>query len=674
MAKIKNYDEMKRLFIFLVFLFASFISFAQTGTINNIRVSQQTDGSGMVDVYFDISGEHDTYTILLEVSFDGGENYIPVDGNFLEGDTKNVSPGSDKHIVWDGLASFPDTYSTETKVKIIANSKEWEQNIETGTLTDSRDDKTYKTVKIGDQWWMAENLAFLPEVSLPNQSSETEPNYYVYDYESTDVDAAQTTENYTTYGVLYNWPAAIEACPNGWHLPSDDEWEQLAQFISQEKGPFSKSGDDWYEVGKYLTNDSNSDDFKFSGLSGGYHYIDGVFYGIGKIGRWWSASENSTTNAWSRGVGYIYTNFDSYYFLGPAFYRHDNHKGYGLSVRCIRDSEQSSSKPSVETGNASEITQNTATLSGNVTSDGGAEVTERGFYWSTANEEPGEDDNVETAGAGLGEFSVTLTDLQTNTNYYFRAFATNAQGTATGSVLSFTTSEKQDIETGTLTDSRDNKTYKTVKIGDQWWMAENLAYLPSVSPSSKSSDIYPYYYVFHYQGTDVAAAKATYFYTNYGVLYNWAAAMDGAGSSSTNPSGIRGVCPSGWHLPSDDEWTKLENYLAENGYNYDETIGGGRAKIAKSLASTTGWNTHLNPGAIGNNLSLNNKSGFSALPGGYRSSSPGYPSMGFKGYWWSSEEFGFSGALLRALHYYNEFISRSNSSKALGCSIRCVKD
>jgi len=96
----------------------------------------------------------------------------------------------------------------------------------------------------------------------------------------------------------------------------------------------------------------------------------------------------------------------------------------------------------------------------------------------------------------------------------------------------------------------DNKNYTTVTLGSQIWMAENLAYLPAVSPSTISSNIEKYYYVYNYQGVDINEAKATSFFSTYGVLYNWPAAMNGHASSSANPSGVRGVCPDGWHLPS----------------------------------------------------------------------------------------------------------------------------
>jgi uncharacterized protein (TIGR02145 family) len=224
-------------------------------------------------------------------------------------------------------------------------------------------------------------------------------------------------------------------------------------------------------------------------------------------------------------------------------------------------------------------------------------------------------------------------------------------------------------------DLRDGNIYNTVKIGDQCWMAENLAYLPSVSPSSLGSETEPFYYVYDYQRRDVAAAKRHANYTTYGVLYNWPAAMAGAVSSDTNPSEVQGVCPAGWHLPSDAEWTQLEKFLITNGYNYDGTTIGN--KIAKSMAFTTHWYTNSSIGAIGNNLSANNKSGFSALPGGCRGvfNNGAFVNVGGGGYWWSSSEGTPSIALGRGLYSGNVTgMLRHGDTKSLGCSIRCVRD
>jgi len=235
----------------------------------------------------------------------------------------------------------------------------------------------------------------------------------------------------------------------------------------------------------------------------------------------------------------------------------------------------------------------------------------------------------------------------------------------------------------TFTDNRDGKVYKTVTIGEQVWMAENLAYLPSVvGPATGSEDAgnetVAFYYVYGYDGTDVAAAKATANYQTYGVLYNWKAAMNGAASSDSNPSGVQGVCPEGWHLPSDAEWTQLETYLTNNGYRYDGTIGGTdvRAKIALSLVANTGWESSTYEGAAGNTdyPEYRYTSGFTALPGGYRFGDGAFGSVGYTGFWWCSTQYSTSYAWLRYLDYDHSYVGRDKYNKDYGFSVRCVRD
>lgn len=236
-------------------------------------------------------------------------------------------------------------------------------------------------------------------------------------------------------------------------------------------------------------------------------------------------------------------------------------------------------------------------------------------------------------------------------------------------------SEQYIAQPDPITDSRDGKKYETVRIGNQIWMAENLSYLPAVSPPSIGSTTDPHYYVYDYIGTNVSAAKSTHNYTTYGVLYNWPAAMAGASSSNTNPSNVQGVCPAGWHIPSDAEWMQLANYLADNGYNFDGTIGGGRDKIAKSLASKVLWHSSSITGAVGNNLSENNKSGFNGLPAGIRASDATFYRLTFNGHWWSSTQ---SENASSAYHWLlgsdDVGLLRLQNSNIYGHSVRCVKD
>lgn len=216
----------------------------------------------------------------------------------------------------------------------------------------------------------------------------------------------------------------------------------------------------------------------------------------------------------------------------------------------------------------------------------------------------------------------------------------------------------EETTSGTFIDSRDGNEYNWVQIGDQVWMAENLAYLPSVNMVADGSEdaAGSYYYVYGYDGTNVAEAKATDNYATYGVLYNWTAAMDGEASSTTNPSGIQGVCPAGWHLPSDAEWTELTDYLG------GESVAGGKLKET----GTTHW-ASPNTGAT-------NETGFTALPGGYRLSNGTFLNIGYYGFWWSATEGDAARAWNRDMVYNFSGVGRDDLSKEVGFSVRCLRD
>ena len=216
----------------------------------------------------------------------------------------------------------------------------------------------------------------------------------------------------------------------------------------------------------------------------------------------------------------------------------------------------------------------------------------------------------------------------------------------------------EETTSGTFIDSRDGNEYNWVQIGDQVWMAENLAYLPSVNMVADGSEdaAGSYYYVYGYDGTNVADAKATDNYATYGVLYNWTAAMDGEASSTTNPSGIQGVCPAGWHVPSDAEWAELTNYLGGT------SVAGGKLKET----GTTHW---ASP-----NTDATNETGFTALPGGTRYDNGTFDDFGNYGYWWSATEDYTDNAWFRYVSYNDDYVLRNYYYKELGFSVRCVRD
>jgi uncharacterized protein (TIGR02145 family) len=210
---------------------------------------------------------------------------------------------------------------------------------------------------------------------------------------------------------------------------------------------------------------------------------------------------------------------------------------------------------------------------------------------------------------------------------------------------------------GTFIDSRDQKEYKWVIIGTQTWMSENLAWLPEVSPPVNGSDTTPYYYVFRFVGSDVVAARKWEYYRAFGVFYNWPAAMKGAGSSRSVPSGVQGVCPVGWHLPSDGEWDIMVNYL------------GGELTAGKKLKSISDWNKYDGVPGEGDNFS-----GFNAIAAGCRQNEGGFYNLGNNALFWSSTDSTKYSAFNRYLGYTHNSVFRYFVNKGYGYSIRCVKD
>jgi uncharacterized protein (TIGR02145 family) len=211
------------------------------------------------------------------------------------------------------------------------------------------------------------------------------------------------------------------------------------------------------------------------------------------------------------------------------------------------------------------------------------------------------------------------------------------------------------------------------KSGPQLWMAENL----------KTTNYNDGTAIPNVTGNTAWAALTTGAYcdfndtpansTTYGRLYNWYA-VDNNAATKVASNGGKNVCPTGWHVPNNAEWTTLENYLIANGYNFDGTTTGN--KIAKALASTTLWTSDAGAGTVGNTdyPAKRNATGFTALPGGGRDDGGEYPEIGDTGYWWSSTEYSSGSAWYRLMFYKWTNVDRGGFSKQSGCSVRCVKD
>ena len=206
----------------------------------------------------------------------------------------------------------------------------------------------------------------------------------------------------------------------------------------------------------------------------------------------------------------------------------------------------------------------------------------------------------------------------------------------------------------------DGNVYTTVQIGNQIWTVENWrstkyndgSAIPNVTDGAQWKNLTTGAYCYY----DNSAANKT----KYGTLYNWYAVNTGK------------IAPKGWRVPTNADWTKLEKYLIANGYNWEGSKEGN--KIAKSLASRTDWEIDTDAGTPGNNLESNNKSGFSALPGGYRYYNGYFYYQSSYGYWWSSTENDASYAYNRILYYSLDYLNRGNFNKRYGFSLRLVRD
>lgn len=305
------------------------------------------------------------------------------------------------------------------------------------------------------------------------------------------------------------------------------------------------------------------------------------------------------------------------------------------------------SVPTLSSNAATSVTMTSAVSGGNITSDNGGSVTERGVCWNTTGS-PTTSNSRTTDGNGTGSFTSSIQGLTAGTVYFARAYATNTAGTAYGNEISFITVH----EKGTVTDIEGN-VYITVKIGTQWWMAENLK-------TTKYTD-----------GTDipnitddaqwVALTTAAYSWYNnsettykplYGGLYNWYALSAG------------NLCPTGWHVPTDTEFNTLELFLGVPSAEIDNWGWRGTDQGAQ-MKSTGGW---INSG------DGTNSSEFTGLAGGYRYGASGtFNAIGVLTYWWTSTMDGTSAAWYRRLDGANSDIYKGSTSLKGGKYVRCIK-
>ncbi len=330
-----------------------------------------------------------------------------------------------------------------------------------------------------------------------------------------------------------------------------------------------------------------------------------------------------------------------------------NKNGYGysptISTRTLGE------ETAVSIDRISNIGLTTATLNGSISEIPNFSITQTGFCWSIY-ENPTIDNSEKAVSSNpsVGAISSNITNLSPGTTYYVRAFSYDNSEAIYGIQKSFKTEDS-------FTDI-DGNSYKAIKIGDQVWMTENLK-------TSKYRDGTPIPYITTSASWSTATTGGYCDYlhtpansTKYGKLYNWYSIIDS-----------HDIAPEGWHIPSDEEWTQLENYLMAQGLSYDGSITNNG--ISKSLVTTTEWITSSVEGAPGNNPILNNSSGFNGLSAGKRYASGTFLYQGTEyAYWWSTTE---QDAILSkgaAVGYDRNYLTHGNFEKTNGFSVRCIKD
>jgi uncharacterized protein (TIGR02145 family) len=317
--------------------------------------------------------------------------------------------------------------------------------------------------------------------------------------------------------------------------------------------------------------------------------------------------------------------------------------------------------PVVVTDSVSGVTSSGASVAATVSSDGGERVRVRGVAAGTATGPTAFQSLVTRDGSGTGSYVSTLSGLTGSTQYYVRAYATNSVGTAYGSELTFTTTVAAPsftCGTSTVTDV-DGNSYNTVVIGTQCWTQSNLKVSKyrngDAIPTGLSNTVWQ-------NATSGAYAvynNALVNDTLYGKLYNHYAVTDS-----------RGLCPTGWHVPTDSEWNRLVKHLDANADTSASSVtqsitAGGALKSTATQPTPGGWNSP--------NTGATNSSGFTAGPGGRRNSSGGFFFVGIVGFWWSSSLSG-TNAWSRGLSNSGGDISRNSSNRTFGFSVRCLRD
>jgi len=297
--------------------------------------------------------------------------------------------------------------------------------------------------------------------------------------------------------------------------------------------------------------------------------------------------------------------------------------------------------PTLSTSTVISITNTTAKSGGNITNAGSSSITQKGVCWSTGHN-PTTANSKTTDGTGTGTFISNLTGLLSNTTYYIRAYATNIYGTTYGNELSFTTTTGGLPNCGTVTDI-DGNVYRTVTIGTQCWMLENLKTTRYNDGTTILTNLAGTDWQNNYTGACAYYNMDTANLRLFGRVYNWYAVSTGK------------LAPAGWHVPTLAEWTTLANFLG------GVSVAGGKMRsVDASWYSTAG---------------ADNSSGFTALGAGHRLTyGTAYSDLTIRAFFWAIDAANAGNGNFGYVSYNNTILNLGATDKHFGMSIRCIKN
>lgn len=511
------------------------------------------------------------------------------------------------------------------------------------------DGNIYDTIVIGSQVWLKKNLKV-----TKYRNGDSIPTILNNNAQWPLITFGALTLYNNSYlfdslaGKLYNWYAVSDPrglCPTNWHIPSDEEWNTLVQYLDSNAcltctssqstfagGALKEIGNAWPPPNAGATNSTG-----FSAIPGGYRSWYGTDMGWGDA-YLWSSSQFSITGAYCRFLFSTKGDIERTYT--------DKREGY--SVRCMKNS-----LPKISTSVITNLTTSTAISGGNVIDDSGSPVISRGVCWSTSSNPTDTLVTKTVNGTGTGNFISNLTGLSSGTTYYIRAYAKNNFGTAYGVERIFTTlSVGQNIDI-------DGNMYDTVVIGTQTWFKRNLSVTRYRNGDSINTGLTNSQWQTTVNGAYSIYNNDTLNEPALGRLYNWYSVVDS-----------RGLCPSGWHVPSDFDWNRLILYLDPTTcvtcLGLQSWIAGSELKDTSTTGGIGFWNSP-NQGAT-------NSTGFKAIAGGYRAGSGVYYNLNQFASMWSSTEISPLFSWRRDLYYNDGRVNRDNGGKNEGCSVRCLKD